>query len=527
LIETSSWRWRVAPFVSAILFWLAFPPVACYPLVFVAMIPLLMYLQRPDRSRSRLCSVFAAGFLFHLAGFFWIHHVTTMGLLLLAAYASLYWVGFAGLAASWRDSAGSPGWPFRMAAAWTVLEHVRGTALSGIPWLLTGHALAGSSLLSQIADLGGVSAPTFLAALVNTALVQAGWCSSEAAARRGNVLPRRVAMILLLFSASYGLWRVRDVDAATSAGPDVLLVQGNVEQSVKKAGLHWGKIHAIYANATRDAIRQSGLPEIVIWPETMHPAIPVTRVAPGERDPLGFARMAPTRAVVGALLYEPGGAGRQWNSALALDSQGAVTGRYDKTHLVPVGEYFPFRAWPFWETLVKTFTALDRVPDLEAGTALRPLEVGEWFLGALICYECAFADIARAQVTSGAQILVNLSNEAWYRDSAELDQMLAMSRFRCIETRTGMARATNSGISAILDPVGRIVGVIEDEHGRQKEVAGTLRGRVPVGPRNSLYLVMGEWLAAAAALSLALDWAYRIWRHRSSRLSGASRTRGA
>ncbi len=508
-----SWRWRLAPAISGLLLWLAFAPAAIVPLAFVALVPFSLYLARDDSRWGRLLSAFAGGMLFHVAGFFWIRHVTALGMLLLAAYASLYWAAFALLVPARGDPASSPVWPFRLAAVWTVLEYVRGTALTGIPWLLAGHALADFPAIAQTADLAGVAGVTFLLVLVNAALAQV-WIRPPAARFR-TAAPVATALLLLAATA-YGTWRIRDIDAVTSDGPEVLLVQGNVEQSVKKAGLHWREIHAIYANLTREACGPDGFPGIVIWPETMHPAVPASTIQPGAVDPLGFRRIATSPALIGVLLFERDGAGgmRKWNSAVALDARGRVTGRYDKAHLVPVGEYFPFKGWWLWEALVSRFTNLAHVPDLEAGTSRNPVRCAGWKLGTLICYESAFAYIARAQVGRGAQVLVNLSNEAWYLDSAELDQMLAMSRFRCIETRTGMARATNSGISAIIDPTGRVTDTVRDAAGRRKEVSGVLRGRIPAGPRRSLYLATGEWLVVLLALAALLDLAGRWWRGR-------------
>jgi apolipoprotein N-acyltransferase len=506
-----AWRWRLAPALSGVLFWLAFPPASLYPFAFVALVPLFLYVARPDRRRWRFPAMAAGALVFHVAGFFWIRHVTWAGMLLLAAYASLYWLAFAAVASAWRGAEASPGWPFRIAAAWTVLEHVRGTALSGIPWLLGGHALVDFNPLAQTADLAGVAGVTFLLVLVNAALAQAllrgGGAPGPAPPPARCAAARVAAAVLLLLSAAYSAWRTGDVDAGSAPGPGVLLVQGNIEQSVKKAGQHWREIYGRYAGLTREACGRDGLPEIVAWPETMHPAVPADRLRPGESDPLGFRRVAATNALIGVIVAEPGGSGdmREWNSAVALDVEGRVTGRYDKVHLVPVGEYFPLRDWWVWEVLVRRFTALSRVPGLEAGTSLDPVTCGPWRVGVLVCYESAFASIAREQVGRGAQVLANLSNEAWYLDSAEMDQMLAMSRFRCIETRTGMARATNSGISAILDPCGRVVDRVQDGTGRVKEVAGTLRGVVRVGPRRSLYLAAGEWLVWALALALLAD----------------------
>lgn len=512
-----SWRRRLLPACSAFLLWLAFPPVDAFPIAFVALVPFLIYCASADTLRGRLLAAWVGGAVFHLGGFLWLRHVTVAGMILLAFYSALYWSAWAVLASAWQGRVTASFWPFRLAAAWTAIEAVRTRFLSGIPWLLLGHTQIGFPSLAQTADLAGVAGLTFLVVLVNAALAQAiiGVEAGTTAARRRISLAAWAAAGLVVAGTAYGAWRQADVDRSTRSGPDVLLVQGNIEQSVKKADLHWREIYDVYANLTRQACERDGAPEIILWPETMHPPLDAGRVRVGAFGPFDRRLLAGSNALLGVLLVEPtpeGFGGREWNSAVAVDREGRVSGRYDKTHLVPVGEYFPFRDWWLWTYLVRRFTRLARVPGLEPGETVEPVTIGSWRLGVLICYESAFAGIARDEVRRGAEILVNLSNEAWYLDSAEMDQMLALSAFRCIETRTGMARATNSGISAIIDPRGRIAGVVTDRDGRRKEVAGTLRGRVPVGPRDGLFVAWGDWFAAATALAILADLAGRFLR---------------
>jgi apolipoprotein N-acyltransferase len=474
----------------------------------------------PDTRRARFLSVAVAGVLFHVGGFFWIRHVTALGMVLLAAYSAMYWTLFTAILSAWSGRERSALWPFRVSAVWTLLEYIRSVFLSGIPWFLVGHTQIELPSVAQIADLAGVPGITALVVLINASLAQSIRKGAEGGGGRPGVAQVLAALALLL-ATLYGAWRQVDVDASTREGPEVLLVQGNIEQSVKKAGLHSREIFDLYARMTAEACAGKTPPDIVIWPETMHPPVPVDLIRVGEPGPFSERARAGTSFLVGVLLYERTVQnGREWNSAVLVDREGRVSGRYDKTHLVPVGEYFPLRDWGLWDYLVKTFTALSRVPGLEAGTSLAPLSCGSWRIGTLVCYENAFASIAREEVRGGARFLVNLSNEAWYLDSAELDQMLVLSAFRCIETRTGMARATNSGISAILDPAGRVRDLVSDASGKRKEIPGTLRGRVPLGPGSSLFVSWGDWFIGLLLAAVVIDGATRLMALRA----GQSRT---
>jgi len=141
-----------------------------------------------------------------------------------------------------------------------------------------------------------------------------------------------------------------------------------------------------------------------------------------------------------------------FNSALLIAPSGEFIGRYEKSHLVPFGEYVPLKPFlPFLAPLVES------VGDFTPGTISRPLAWRQARLGVLICFESIFPDIARKWVKTGANVLVNLTNDAWYGKSSAPYHSLAMSVFRAVETRRSLVRAANTGISGFVDPLGRLV----------------------------------------------------------------------
>ena len=140
-----------------------------------------------------------------------------------------------------------------------------------------------------------------------------------------------------------------------------------------------------------------------------------------------------------------------FNSGLLINSSGRLAGRYDKQHLVPFGEYVPMRSYlPFLEPLVVS------VGDFTAGSSYEPLSAGNVKAGMLICFESIFPEIARREVKAGSNLLVNLTNDAWYGRSSAPYQSLAMSVFRAVETRRSLVRAANTGISGFVEPTGTI-----------------------------------------------------------------------
>jgi apolipoprotein N-acyltransferase len=176
-----------------------------------------------------------------------------------------------------------------------------------------------------------------------------------------------------------------------------------------------------------------------------------------------------------------------FNSALLLDPTGKIVASYSKQHLVPFGEYVPLR-----ELLFFLAPLVENVGDFTAGTSSRPLALGKHLqLGVLICFESIFPEIARNEVAAGANLLVNLTNDACYRRTSAPYQSMAMSVIRALETKRSLVRAANTGISAFVDPAGNIIKKTDIF------VPGTITAQVPVLEKGTAFLRFGYRFGAA------------------------------
>jgi apolipoprotein N-acyltransferase len=207
----------------------------------------------------------------------------------------------------------------------------------------------------------------------------------------------------------------------------------------------------------------------------------------------------------------------RFNSALLIDANGRPVGRYDKIHLVPYGEYVPFRSWlPFMNSL----SPYDYDYSMTAGAQYTRFPLGDKFFGVVICYEDTDSSLARQYVQAGGQgpvdLLVNITNDGWFDGTSEHEEHLAVSRFRAVETRRSLARAVNMGISAVIDGSGRVLAPQlvqkKDHRSRWKLPPGTsaalptnrwaefkknelvLLASIPIDRRRSLYARWGDWL---------------------------------
>jgi apolipoprotein N-acyltransferase len=241
-------------------------------------------------------------------------------------------------------------------------------------------------------------------------------------------------------------------------------------------------------------------PELIIWPESATPFYYQ------DQSPLGaevrqVAIRSQAALLFGSPAYEKRDDGR-WhflNSAFLLDAKGETLGRGDKVHLVPFGEYVPLKKiLPFVNKLV------EGIGDFSPGI-IRPMRLGEHRIGLLVCYEGIFPELARAYVNQGSDLLVNVTNDAWYGYSSAPYQHLSMARFRAIENRIWLVRAANTGISAFIDPSGRIGGATPIF------VTLSTTAKVGLGSRPTLYRSIGDALPLAFLL-LCVYWFLSAWR---------------
>ena len=304
-------------------------------------------------------------------------------------------------------------------------------------------------------------------------------------------------MALSVCLTVFGIYRTATFDVG-ERDYTVSLIQGNVDQGVKwNPDLQADTIKK-YADLTLKAIEVE-TPDMVIWPETAMPFF-IQDQSPFRQGVEILARETNTNIIIGSPAYRvivpETRAYVLFNRATLMDGKGVTAHHYDKEHLVPFGEYMPFEKWVPFEKLVQA--AGNFLP----GEDNRPLLSGNLALGMLICYEAIFPDLAQKQVTRGANILVNISNDAWFGNTSAPAQHLYLAVMRAVEQGRWLARCTNTGISAFIDPVGRIAA-----RGTQFR-AESLSMKIAPLSGMTVYHEIRDWLNAFIYIMTALMYAW-------------------
>ncbi len=399
---------------------------------------------------------------------------------------------------SWRNLAtGALG-----ASAWVALEWTRGWLFGGFGWNGLGVVLHRDLAMIQIADLTGVWGLSWLIAYVNLMMV--------IVLRRliGELGPAFLRRIRWEFSLSVGLvvavfsYGVRAL-IANDAGPTVPLrvaaIQPNIPQVEKFDPQFEGKVLETLGRLTSLALLSPSKPQLLIWPEATTP-----RPLFGDEDTYRFVLEQAKRNNFGLLLgsidFDPA-KDEDYNIAALFTEAGTDVQMYRKMHLVPFGEYLPLR--PIFAPLAGQMVPGDFTPG-RSFTLLHLREPAISF-AALICFEDTVGDLTRRFVASGAQLLVNVTNDGWFADSPAAEQHLANAIFRAVETRRPLMRCGNTGLTGSVDPFGRVARFDRPTRTHfpttvipflkpfeQGFVAGQLA--VPTANRMTFYTRHGDWL---------------------------------
>jgi apolipoprotein N-acyltransferase len=369
----------------------------------------------------------------------------------LVLYLALYWGLFAMVAQ--RVGLRSDIAPLTLALTWTGLEFLQGRLFTGFPWSTLGYAAAEIPAVAQLADIAGVAALSFLVMLAN-----ASGCALALRGRQGW-RPALAAGLTLLLALGYGALRLGQappIDGPSGESITVAMVQGSVEQQDKWSEPARAEILRRHVDLSEQAAAAGA--DLVVWAESAWPdPWGIERNQAMAESLLAVARRHRTAMLVGTVhVYDEDGRIEVSNAGVLYDRDGRWRGRYEKTHLVPFGEYLPFRrVLSFLGPLVQA------VGELRPGPARQPLlgvpEQGIPPIGLSVCYEIIFATIARRQVLDGAELLATITNDAWYGTTSAPYQHFAMARLRAIENRRYLVRAANTGISGVVDPWGRVV----------------------------------------------------------------------
>lgn len=508
---------------------LCFPKFSLGLLAWVGLVPLFMAIEVKKPFRGFLLS-FVTGWCLFTGVFYWIWSVQAFNLLdylLLAVYLSIY-LGVFGLAISFVRS--RTDLPLALVAPplWVTLEYIRSHAgFLGVPWMLLGHSQYLHPWLIQISSMAGVYGLSFLIVLVNAVLAEGiaagglnSWADLRHTESRLNLNMLIITASLLGGSLIYGGWVVSEGPAVERIR--VAVVQGNIPQDQKWDQTYRNQILDRYVALSRDAA--AGHPKLIVWPETAVPGD--VRHTPALLKELGsLARESGSFLLVGtaanAKFVEKKLAGKKYNNLVLISPGGTISGEYRKQILVPFGEYTPMKGIVRWSEAV----AVPR-QDILAGDRSTLFTMGSISIGATLCWENVFPDLFREFVKAGARLMINATNEAWFGDTAAPYQFLAMSVFRAAENRVAVIRSANTGISAFIDPYGRITEQLKGADGKSVFVEGALTGTVSLSNGLTFYTRYGDVFAIGqiAASLLTLLYALLInWRkkvlHQQSRRS--------
>src|SRR3984957_18222387 len=508
-----SWGWKRAAiaFIAGALSSLAMAPFNAWPVLFLTF-PVAVWLI-DGAGAGRLGGVPAAamagwwfGLGYFVPGLYWIGYAflvdaSTFAWLLpfailgLPAYLALFTaLGFALARLIWTRDASRV---IALAASLTLSEWLRGHALTGFPWNTFGYALTEPLALAQTASLIGLWGLTFLAVAIFAS--PAVLIDGRSRGRNPWIAPV-IAVLLLIAMGTFGAVRLKLRPTTTVAHVKLRIMQPNLQQDVKfNYSAKAEEMQKYLTLSDRASVPQStGVRDanILIWPESAFPFF-LTREADAMAQ---IADLLPrgTVLITGSVRAPDAPPGvritRAYNSIYVIDHDGSVLSVYDKLHLVPFGEYLPFQDWMEKIGLVQLtkvqggFIPGTRRRTMEIPNAPRALP--------LICYEAIFpADIAARDDRPGW--IVNLTNDGWFGISTGPYQHLQQARLRAIEEGLPVVRAANTGISAVIDPLGRIVARLG------LGVEGVLDSGLPAAMAPTIYARNGD-IPAAIIVAAAL-----------------------
>ncbi len=526
--------------LGSLLMWIAVPPCDLWLLGWIAPIPWLLLVQKKQLSGRRpYRALWLAGFLFWLLAVHWLrlpHPATHLGWLALSFYLAFYLPAFV---ATVRVGVHTLRVPLVIAApvVWTGLELARAHLLSGFLMAALGHTQYRWIALIQTSDLAGGYSVSFVVMFVAACLAEI----RPADGRPWRLWPAVAALVMMAAVLTYGTARIADV--SPREGPTVALIQGSIEADWKSNPEKQQRIFEQYFRLSETARSEAGRLDLIVWPETMFRQ-PIVEIGPAEqaaddgalkngdwlpngRGNLGnqeqtrvpvplfqpgtpkliaqIARLLDTPLLLGleSRRYKRPEELERFNAAQAADRNGRLVDRYDKMHLVMFGEYVPLA-----RLVPQLYQLTPLGGGLSAGSEPKAIDLEGVRYAPSICFETVLPHLIRRQVrtlTDAGQepdVLVNLTNDAWFWGSSELDMHLICGVFRAVECRKPLLVAANSGISAWIDADGRI----RAKCAKQQE--DILIARTELDSRRSVYLSIGDWpvglcLVATVVMAIA------------------------
>jgi apolipoprotein N-acyltransferase len=550
---TKFWPW-LAAILSGVLYASCFAPFNLTWFCWVALTPLVAAIwfsgtkSRHGWLRSVLLG-YLTGLTFFWSVFFWLTTVTVLGWFVLQFYMAIYfaiWAWFCHFVrprsssrqsrprtkwdqmlaqartiapparSPWLKSTSNLRLAFLLASAWAALEWSRGWVFSGFGWNGLGVALHDTWPLIQITELTGVAGLSFMVAFANVIILTTGY-RLVVEARTRVMRPHFDFTVTMACIVGVLVFGVRATQVSPPARPlRVAAVQANVPQTQKFDPQFTRRIFDQFRRLSEIALGANPSPDLLVWPESSMPG-PVLADEESHKFVMDLATASETDLLLGTIDVDRRDV---YNAALLVADGGDRIQVYRKVHLVPFGEYVPGRyTVPLLAQIVG-----DQVPgDFKGGTehTVFTLTDSEVHVAPLICFEDTIGELARqfvlpSETTPGANLLVDVTNDGWFKQSAGSHQHLANAIFRCTETRRPMIRAANTGVTCFINQFGRVTQILRDDTG-STFIEGVLAGEIKVPTEHDLtfYTRHGELFAkgcAAVTLISILLFGLRRWK---------------
>jgi len=510
-------------FLTILLLCLSFPPADLGFLAWIALVPWFILVVAEEKY-VYLNALFI-GTVFIFIQLSWLRHVTYIAWILLSLYCAAYFLCFAFCS---RFIIFRLKLPLVVVApfTWVALEYIRSFFLSGFPWFFIGHTQYQYLPIIQVSDITGVYGISFIIVMVNAGIADmilyiAAHSSTSNSSSLHRFPSRKFAFlglicilpfVLLAAILSYGFYWLSHYKP--QEGPTLCMVQGNIPQEVKFESKEEDEIGILKKYTDLSMSVKGKSIDLLVWPETMIPGL--LNIDPeltgrkidvlSQLTPIQLSQDLNTNLLLGGIALTLVGEEQiYFNSAYYYNPEGKLVDRYDKIHLVPFGEFTPLKKYfPFLAKLVPYEIGLTR-GQRRALFRLDTSQRGSFVFGSSICYEDTVPSLIRKFKKDGADFMLNITNDGWFRNSAELDQHLAIMVFRAVENRFCMARAANTGISAFVGPDGAIYAKLSDSKGKYREISGTLVDRVKLIKKyNPFYTICGDWFSILCVTAVGI-----------------------
>ncbi len=563
MANRSAWIKITAAITSGLLVAGLFPPFAVGALVWIALVPLIAALWSIRGQRAGwhgFALGWLAGTVSSLVQFHWLGIVSPLGVVVLPAYLGCFWGAFGAFAATlgnpWSPQKSTT--PLRAMVScslrvaichgiiWAGLEWLRGWLFTGFGWNGLGVAFGETPLIAQAADLLGVTGLAILPVFFQAVLVQAGHRLLSGHPRR-SLLDVGTALALIGLLAGYGAWRIAGERRAEAVRLKTLLVQINIPQDAAQVLWSALDIHLAYEEETLQALNRltandsAHWPDWVMWPESAltgrilraddgswatwrenQETIAQVRTAGRFHLILGVNELEADKSGDDQWVMKE--KGRAWNSLAVMSPDDALQ-TYRKHHLVIFGETIPFvDTIPFLKQIYEQQAGIEYGGSFTPGVTEDPLPIptaNGTVIGAIptVCFEDSVPRLPRLFVRTGPQVIINVTNDGWFKESAVTAQHFANARFRAIELRRPLLRCANTGISAAIDSTG---STAHPDTGKPQiltngEGCPFTRGslltelNIPLHPSFSLYAYLGDWGIIVLTLA-AWGWTWRAAR---------------